>query len=624
MSTNHIVLRGIFALVLSHQACHANAPPTASRQSPSSPITLLRGASQTFTVRGNDPDCNLRGAEWYLDGVHQVSHFTLSGCSGTDPWTYTFNTARSTPYIIEALVFDTDSPNLYSSPARWELTVENRPPTASRATPRVAVLTLPSRITHRFQVNASDIDCDLRGVEWYLDGVHQAPSHFTLSGCSGVDSWDHSFEAARSIPYQVEAVVFDAGSPNLYSSPVAWDVTVVRQRRGIYVDCFSAILGNQDDERNLLAFAMDRDVDYLAVYGPPVGSPDESLLETFMGMAKQEYGINEIGASFGSEPAFDNVISFNDRHAEKFDVLNLEYEYWNNDPKDFERFKAILEHMRAVSQPTGLRVEAYIGWPASEKEAREIADRVDRLLVHAYRNSPVDTYDYTRTRLSWFARPERPLDVSPIFSAEDGFMGPWLATHPMSEAESLYSASFEAEAGEWRYGVALLGFQYFTYTGFPGAATPVVRITNPTRAPTYATAAGTVDLAGIACRHQSEVHSSGAMQEIEWANDRDGSGSCDWSPTSGSVVSWSRSALPLVAALNVLTVQTTDVGGVAGADTLIVKPMSAFVNCLTGPARPPQPLPPMTLAECLEAFDVDLDGDVDLHDYGAFLGLFRP
>jgi hypothetical protein len=44
----------------------------------------------------------------------------------------------------------------------------------------------------------------------------------------------------------------------------------------------------------------------------------------------------------------------------------------------------------------------------------------------------------------------------------------------------------------------------------------------------------------------------------------------------------------------------------------------AFAECLGGPAVMPSPDPPPSGEECLQAFDFNLDQDVDLHDFAAF------
>ena len=40
--------------------------------------------------------------------------------------------------------------------------------------------------------------------------------------------------------------------------------------------------------------------------------------------------------------------------------------------------------------------------------------------------------------------------------------------------------------------------------------------------------------------------------------------------------------------------------------------------CLSGPNATPSPTPPTTAADCLSAFDFDVDGDVDLLDFETF------
>jgi len=48
----------------------------------------------------------------------------------------------------------------------------------------------------------------------------------------------------------------------------------------------------------------------------------------------------------------------------------------------------------------------------------------------------------------------------------------------------------------------------------------------------------------------------------------------------------------------------------------------AFEDCLGGPSLPPQPGQAECANACLDAFDFDLDGDVDAADFGAFQELF--
>ena len=47
-----------------------------------------------------------------------------------------------------------------------------------------------------------------------------------------------------------------------------------------------------------------------------------------------------------------------------------------------------------------------------------------------------------------------------------------------------------------------------------------------------------------------------------------------------------------------------------------------FADCLSGPGASPAPTPPITAADCRNAFDLDGDGDVDVPDFSAFQMVF--
>jgi len=104
--------------------------PSAWRNYPTeSSVDVETGDAQSFTVEASDQDGNLRGAEWYIDGEPEDSHFDLSGSSGTDSWSNTFHTAGT--YEVVAKVFDSTSPdNLYSEAVTWTVEV-NTPPVLS-------------------------------------------------------------------------------------------------------------------------------------------------------------------------------------------------------------------------------------------------------------------------------------------------------------------------------------------------------------------------------------------------------------------------------------------------------------------------------------------------------------
>ena len=60
-----------------------------------------------------------------------------------------------------------------------------------------------------------------------------------------------------------------------------------------------------------------------------------------------------------------------------------------------------------------------------------------------------------------------------------------------------------------------------------------------------------------------------------------------------------------------------DFDGMVGYDDF-----AEFQACMFGPGAAPAPIPPLSEEECLGVFDFDLDGDVDLEDYGSFVDVF--
>jgi hypothetical protein len=49
---------------------------------------------------------------------------------------------------------------------------------------------------------------------------------------------------------------------------------------------------------------------------------------------------------------------------------------------------------------------------------------------------------------------------------------------------------------------------------------------------------------------------------------------------------------------------------------------TVFADCMAGPATTPTPTPPVTAADCLDAFDFDADADVDIGDFAELLVVF--
>jgi hypothetical protein len=336
--------------------------------------------------------------------------------------------------------------------------------TPNNATPSFMYLT--GGTTVQFSVAATDQNGNLQTTEWYVNGQLQK-TDTNMSGHSGTDGWSYTFnELGTNV---VEAVV--GNSAGNYSSPAAsWTAAMVASQRGMYVDELSSLLGNAAAENSLLQYALENDITYLALY---VNSAMlTNVLDSFVQLAKASYGIEQIGFIGENTNDFDSYIKYNNHYAGKADVLNLEYEYWNQTPRDLSGFLARLQYMRSIGIPQGLKVEAYVGWP-SNSEMPQICALVDRLLVHCYVTNPSNAYTYGEPAYErWYSAglaTNRPT-LWPLFSCESSnnyseqpFMGDWLVANSLDAAEAIFMDSYSSDTNAMKYNAAILGFQYFSY-----------------------------------------------------------------------------------------------------------------------------------------------------------------
>jgi len=372
------------------------------------------------------------------------------------------------------------SPNSNTGNERWFLAQLRIGTTWAQVTPPdqpVATIIRPNNATPEFMylaggstvqftVAATDQNGNLQTTAWYLNGQLQK-TDTDMSGHSGTDSWSYTFnELGTNV---VEAVV--GNSAGNYSSPAAsWTVAMVASQRGMYVDELSSILGNAAAENSLLQYALENNITYLALYVN--SSMLTNTLDSFVQLAKSSYSIEQIGFIGENTNDFNNYIAYNDQYDGKADVLNLEYEYWNQTPRDLSGYLARLRYMKSIGIPKGLKVEAYVGWP-SNSEMPQICALVDRLLVHCYVTDPSNAYTYGEPGYErWYSAglaTNRPA-LWPIFSCESSdnyseqpFMGDWLAANSLGAAETIFMDSFASDTNVMKYNAAILGFQYFSY-----------------------------------------------------------------------------------------------------------------------------------------------------------------
>ena len=130
--------------------------------------------------------------------------------------------ARSGTFSAGAGVFHSgDKDDRYDSGQdldSFEVTKANTKPSAERVSPSDD-LSAPVDESVAFRVGAEDVDGNLAGVEWYVDGEHVETTR-SIEGLDDTATWAHEFESAG--PHTVAAQVFDTAGG--YSSTIAWEV----------------------------------------------------------------------------------------------------------------------------------------------------------------------------------------------------------------------------------------------------------------------------------------------------------------------------------------------------------------------------------------------------------------
>lgn len=279
--------------------------------------------------------------------------------------------------------------------------------------------------------------------------------------------------------------------------------------RGIYVNQFSQILGNTTKEDSLLHYAQDSSFNYLALYDLHTinfnNATSVGKLAAFILKARTNYNIQYIGAVCESYSSFQSKIApYNNSRSnanEKFDVFNLEFEFWISSSVNstgyyclqylapngcscdtagaFQYYVDQLHKIDSLAATQNALSETYVGW-FNQGQGQQIAQNVDRVLLHAYRTDASSVFGYSKTRLSYLATLSQQVDVVPIFSSEPDFMGPWLNSHSMNEAYSTYQADFNADNSSWKPYIRLLGYQWFAYGFMPKPVAGVPSLFTPT------------------------------------------------------------------------------------------------------------------------------------------------
>ncbi len=263
--------------------------------------------------------------------------------------------------------------------------------------------------------------------------------------------------------------------------------------QGLYIDGLSDILGEEQAESELLDFVKSHNFTTLSLYEiqkilhkGDISKETTDELASFISRARNEFGINHIAGIAENADFFTNVISkYNSvrgEAAEKMDVYNVEFEFWNDGPiYDFycdyylkpsglpcdtsgayTFFKTQFKDIHQLSVQDKCICETYVGWPAAQ-QAKEMLANANRILVHAYVTDPVEAFEYVKERLSYYGIAGK-ANIIIIFSAEPEFLGPWLNSNKPEEAYTIFLKNYNEDHSAWKKNIKLLGYQWYVYS----------------------------------------------------------------------------------------------------------------------------------------------------------------
>lgn len=288
----------------------------------------------------------------------------------------------------------------------------------------------------------------------------------------------------------------------------AFQTTFAQATKGLYVDNFFTIIQDKQEQLKLLEMSQSLNINYLILYD--MGEINNSLfslndsiaslpLAQFISLAKNTYGIKNVGVIAEKVKVFHQVVAYNNFYALKpsrrINYLNLEFEFWNpNSTGDsgvycsrylkpagkscsienaFEYYKILLTKVDSLANTNGLKSETYIG-NVDSAQCVFIGQHVDRVLLHHYRQSDLyddgtSIYQYKNERYKYLTANSNKVTVMPIFASTDEFMGPWLANNNERKANDTYMNGLEGykqEPGSLKSLITLSGYTWYNYSSF--------------------------------------------------------------------------------------------------------------------------------------------------------------
>lgn len=239
------------------------------------------------------------------------------------------------------------------------------------------------------------------------------------------------------------------------------------------------LLGNTQREEQFINFVRDNGFNYLIFYELEGLNPTSTKAQQFASLvsrAKLTAGVTQVAAALGDAGEAHTVVAYNTGRpaAERIDVLNVEYEFWNKTDRKTEFAKTIsmLERFNTVAAANQLTTEIYVGW-IDATEAVTLANVTDRILVHYYMQTDATIINFGLERLEWLAAASRKVKIAPIFSNEGPkntndlpFMGCWLEKNTHQQAYQSWKSQYDSINKSWKENIEVVGATWFVYDKF--------------------------------------------------------------------------------------------------------------------------------------------------------------
>ena len=262
--------------------------------------------------------------------------------------------------------------------------------------------------------------------------------------------------------------------------------------KGIYIDGFHQIVGNQQKEDSLFDYLRTNSFNSISLYNLHLldfsSSTQMTQLRNFILNAKTNQNIVNVGAVAENAWFFENKIlpyNLSSQANEQFNVFNLEFEFWVpssvsgyycstylspggfscDEAGAFQFYMQELNAIKAITNAHSWKTEIYLGW-FNQTQANTMKAVADRIFLSNYNANPNLCFDFSLNRLEYLGSSAHNCEIAGLFSSEDSFLNPWLTANQndLDSAFSIFMEEFDNNSGAWKNNTNLIGQQWFTYS----------------------------------------------------------------------------------------------------------------------------------------------------------------